>query len=260
MREVLEYLTHLFDRGLKYSTVNIHRSAISSTLPLVDGVPVGQHPFVKRLMKGVFNKRPPSRRLYPSWRIADVCKIFEDWPSPLPLGLLIKKTAFLLAMASSRRPSEISSFRISPQFFSSNATSARFVPTRLSKTDRPDHMSPAITVYRLLDDPSLCPVVATEQLIAARAPLAINHDYLFCAESAPYAPLSTSAFSRRISWILMRAGVSAPPGSTRAMSVSAAFSGSLDLGAILRAGDWSGAETFFRFYCRDLGVGAATSS
>ena len=244
----------LFEKGLKYSTVNIHRSSISTTLPNFDGVPAGQHPMVVRLMKGIFNERPPSRRLYPSWKVADVVSVFDGWPSPPPLKDLIRKTAFLLAMASTRRPSEISSFRVSPQFFSSNQTSARFVPSRLSKTDRLNHMSPAIVIYRLTDLPSLCPVVATEQLIAARTALQINHDFLFCADTAPHAPLSSSAFSRRISWVLQRAGISAPPGSTRAMSASAAFSGSLDLNAILRAGDWSGAETFFRFYCRDLGA------
>ena len=254
VKDILEYLSLLYSKGLSYSTLNIHRSAISMTLPQVDGAPTGQHPMVKRLMKGVFNQRPPSRRLYPSWNASDVVKIFEEWPSPPQFKDLIRKTAFLLAMASARRPSELASFRISPQFFSSNATSARFVPTRLSKTDRPDHMGPAIIVYRLADCPSLCPVKSTEELISARSSLDIHHDFLFCADSSPYAPLSTSAFSRRISWVLQRAGVSAPPGSTRAMSASAAFSGSLDLGAILRAGDWSGADTFFRFYCRDLGV------
>ena len=254
MNDILEYLTFLFEKGLKYSTVNIHRSAISMTLPCIEGFAAGQHPTIKRLMKGVFNKRPPSRRLYPSWKASDIVRVFEEWPSPPPFKDLLRKTAFLLAMASARRPSELASFRISPQFFSANATSARFVPSRLSKTDRPDHMGPAIVIYRLADCPSLCPVRSTEQLVAARSTLDINHDFLFCADSAPFAPLSTPAFSRRISWVLRRAGISAPPGSTRAMSTSAAFSGSLDLSAILRAGDWSGADTFFRFYCRDLGV------
>ena len=115
-------------------------------------------------------------------------------------------------------------------------------------------MGPAIVIYRLADCPSLCPVKSTEDLISIRASLDIQHDFLFCADSAPYAPLSTPAFSRRIAWVLQQAGVNAPPGSTRAMSASAAFSGSLDLNAILRAGDWSGADTFFRFYCRDLGA------
>ena len=154
-------------------------------------------------MRGVFNKRPPSRRLYPSWKMSDIVQVFEGWSSPPLFKELIRKTAFLLAMASTRRPSEISSFRISPNFFSCNATSACFVPTRLSKTDRHDHMGPAIIVYRLVDSPALCPVEATEQLIAARAALNINHDFLFCADSPPFAPLTASTFSRRIAWVLL---------------------------------------------------------
>ena len=244
----------LFKKGLKYSTINVHRSAISMTLPPVSGTHLGQHPLIVRLMKGVHNHRPPSRRLFPSWNAGQVVSSFKDWPSPPPLHLQIRKAAFLLAMASTRRPSELAGLRISTSYLSINSTSARFVPTRLNKTDKAGHMGKPIIVYRLSADPSLCPVAAVESLISLREEEDIPHDYLFCEDKAPFKRLSTSAFSRRIGWILRQAGVDAPPGSTRAMSSSAAFSRGVSIDAILRAGDWSGADTFFRFYCRDLGV------
>lgn len=253
VNDVVDYLSLLFRRGLKYSTINLHRSAISMTLPLVDGVHFGQHPLIVRLMKGVHNQRPPSRRLFPSWDASLVVQLFRSWPSPPPLHLQIRKTAFLLAMASTRRPSELASLKVSKSFLSINSTSARFVPSQLSKTDKANRMGKPISIYRLVEDQFLCPVSNVELLMGMRS-TTISHDLLFFEDRAPFGPLSTAAFSRRISWVLRQAGINAPPGSTRAMSTSAAFLKGFDLDAILRAGNWAGAEVFFRFYCRDLGV------
>jgi hypothetical protein len=55
---VLNYLTHLFDNGMSWSTIAIHNSTISLTMAPVDGVNIGDHPLVKRLMRGVFKERP----------------------------------------------------------------------------------------------------------------------------------------------------------------------------------------------------------
>ena len=115
-------------------------------------------------------------------------------------------------------------------------------------------MGKPISVYRLSADPFICPVSNVELLLQLRQGLDISHDFLFHEDKSPFQPLSVAAFSRRISWVLDRAGIAAPPGSTRAMSTSSAFSKGLDLDAILRAGNWAGADVFFRFYCRDLGV------
>ena len=52
------FLTSLFDKGLKYRTIAGYRSMLSSVLPPIDNVRVGQHPYIIRLLKGVFNSRP----------------------------------------------------------------------------------------------------------------------------------------------------------------------------------------------------------
>ena len=54
IENVLEFLTDQFHQGEKYSTLNIYRSAISTTHTPVDGFQVGKHPLVSRLMKGAF--------------------------------------------------------------------------------------------------------------------------------------------------------------------------------------------------------------
>ena len=56
---MLVYLTHLYEKGFSWSTIGIHRSTLSMTMAPIDGVKVGDHPLVKKLVSGVFNKRHP---------------------------------------------------------------------------------------------------------------------------------------------------------------------------------------------------------
>ena len=115
---VLDYLSSLFTRGLAYRTIHLHRSVLSATLPAIDGLPVGQHDLVCRLVKGVFQRRPPTRRLYQSWDVGAVFAVFAEWNLPLDFSQIQRKAAFLLAVASARRPSELASLRCSAAFMS----------------------------------------------------------------------------------------------------------------------------------------------
>jgi hypothetical protein len=66
---------------LEYLHLGIHRSIFSMTMAPIDGVRVGDHPLVKRLMSGVFDERP-SRRAAPAlWDPLKVLSVFQHWPS-----------------------------------------------------------------------------------------------------------------------------------------------------------------------------------
>ena len=66
LKNVLDCLAFLFNRGLSYSTINTARSALS-TLIAIGHKPVGSHPFVIRLLKGVFNTRPALPKNVVTW-------------------------------------------------------------------------------------------------------------------------------------------------------------------------------------------------
>ena len=57
--EVLTFLAEQFAEGKQYRTINMLRSAISSAHVHLDSKPIGQHPLVVRLMRGVSTCRPP---------------------------------------------------------------------------------------------------------------------------------------------------------------------------------------------------------
>ncbi|KAI8514350.1 hypothetical protein Bbelb_086740 [Branchiostoma belcheri] len=58
LNKVLDFLISLYDKGFQYRTINVYRSAISTTHLPLEGQPLGSHPLVRRFMKGVFELRP----------------------------------------------------------------------------------------------------------------------------------------------------------------------------------------------------------
>jgi hypothetical protein len=154
----LDYLTHLYDCRLSWSTIGIHRSAILSTMAPIDGVRVGDHPLVKRLMSGVFNERP-SRRAAPAlWDPLKVMSVFQHWPVDLPFSSLMRKGAFLMAMATAKRASELVALLSDDNHFRWEGKNICFVPSRLTKTDHPGHLSPPFYVKPWKADLCICPV------------------------------------------------------------------------------------------------------
>ena len=87
LANILNYLASLFDKGAQYRTINLHRSALSLTLGPIEGFCVGQHPVVCRLLKGVYNSRPPRPKLCPTWSVQVVLNTLKDWTPASKLGL-----------------------------------------------------------------------------------------------------------------------------------------------------------------------------
>jgi hypothetical protein len=57
--DITSFLTDLFYSGLSYSAINSAQSALSTLCQTKNVMlPFGQHPLVKRLMKGIFELRP----------------------------------------------------------------------------------------------------------------------------------------------------------------------------------------------------------
>lgn len=67
VRDLLEFLQELYERGLGYSCLNAARSALSSFIVLDGNVTVGNHPLVQRFLKGVFQTRPASLHYTSTW-------------------------------------------------------------------------------------------------------------------------------------------------------------------------------------------------
>jgi hypothetical protein len=152
LTHVLVYLTHLYEKGFSWSTIGIHQSTLSMTMAPIDGVRVGNHPLVKKLVSGVFNMRPPRRGKPELWGPMKVLDVFQHWPVEWPLSDLIRKGVFLMALTTAKRPSELAALMCDDNHFWWEGHILRFVPSRLTKTDHPGHFAPPFYVKPWKED------------------------------------------------------------------------------------------------------------
>ena len=108
LKEVLSFLATQFNEERAYRTVSGYRSALSSTLPPVDGVAVGAHPLVARLMKGAYNLRPPKPRYTSTWDVGEVLTVLQSIFWRRPIGAERPHSAVSTGVTSlpQRRPSK----------------------------------------------------------------------------------------------------------------------------------------------------------
>lgn len=93
----VEFLVSLYRSGLGYSAINTARSALSSTITLREGGTFGDHPLVKRCMKGIFELKPALPRYTEIWNVNVVLNYLRGF-SPLKNSLSLKDLTLHLTM------------------------------------------------------------------------------------------------------------------------------------------------------------------
>ncbi len=94
LEQSIEFLTSLFDRGLGYSAIN----TLSSVITLSNGLPMGEHPTIRRFLKGVFEIRPDLPKYTAIWDVAKLLEYLKHLnpTSQLSLKDLTHRTTTLL--------------------------------------------------------------------------------------------------------------------------------------------------------------------
>ena len=105
----LDFLTDLFEQGMQHRSINTIRSAVSMTHDNIEGIPIGQHPLVTRLLREVHNLRPPKPRYEHTWDVDVVTKHIVKMGSNEDLSLkqLSQKLAVLMALVEASRTLEL---------------------------------------------------------------------------------------------------------------------------------------------------------
>ena len=98
----------LHDRGLKYSTLNTARSAISAVILPTNNHTIGTHPLVSRFMRGIYKSNPPTPR-YHTRNVQTVLTHLssQDSVEKLDLKSLTLKLLMLIALVSAQRGQSI---------------------------------------------------------------------------------------------------------------------------------------------------------
>ncbi|KAK7907526.1 hypothetical protein WMY93_016138 [Mugilogobius chulae] len=265
---VLEFLQLLLDRGLTPSTLKVYVAAISCWHCEVNGTTVGHDRNVSLFLKGARRLNPPRRPMSPSWDLSLVLDVLQSPPfepvNQVSLKWLSWKTAFLLAMASGKRVSELQALSISDACCRWHADGsgvtlwpvASFRPKVLSSASIISPLQLARFGTGSSNEP-LCPVRALEAYISATAEMRRSERLFVCyAGSRKGSALSTQRLARWVVEVIKHAYVSqnrpVPAGvrchSTRSLSTSWAAMHGVPLEEICAAASWSSQSTFTRFY------------
>ena len=260
IEDVVNFLAYLFSEGYKYQSLNAYRSAISSTHDQVDGVSVGSHPMVTRLLQGVFNSRPPQPRYASFWDVGVVIQHIKDLGDNKDLSLkqLTMKTVMLMALTRPSRSADLSKLSLQTRSFNSNGVVFR--PTHLSKQSRSSKPMADFFFPSFVDDPTICPVTTLrayeERTESFRAKLPdASRFQLFLSFIGQHTPVTSSTIARWLKGFMEEAGIDISifkAHSVRGASCSTAAGVGVTTKDILDAADWSSEGTFQKFYCREL--------
>ena len=249
---VSQFLTSLYASGLSYSTVNTYRSAISMTHLPIDGVPVGSHYLIKRLMKGIFNKRPPVPRYVISWPVEKVLRYLKIMPGydQISLKLLTWKTVILIALVSADRGDAIAA--LSTEYMIKDSEGYHFLVSKPTKCTRPGRGIKQIDLPKFTKDRRICVVYCLDKYLRATKRLRVDKQ-LFISYVKPHRSVTRTSIARWIKLIMQKSGIDVSifqPHSTRSASTSTAFQQGVSVPDILKKADWSNASVFHRFYNR----------
>ena len=247
-----------FKQGYQYSTINTYRSALSATIPHVEGHPVRKHPLVCKLLQGIFNKRPPMPRYHHTWDVGVVVHYLKGLePSEeQPLPILTKKLVTLLALANASCASDLHALDLQYHQFSQEGV--LFHILTLTKTRR---SGPPRTTFisKFEEEPSICPVktlrVYIDRTKHLRKQEAKGRLPLLISFKKPHKVVSSATISRWVKQVLAESGVNTDvfkAHSVRVASSSTALTKGISIGDIMQTAGWSRSSTFEKFYYKPL--------
>lgn len=275
VQTVMQFLQSLLDSGRAASTLKVYLAAISACHDDGPEGPMGRHPLLSRFLKGVRRLCPLRAPLVPSWDLSIVLSALTQPPfEPLEsvsLKHLSLKVAFLLAITSTKRVSELHALSVSAECFrmGPDKTSVTlrpnpsFLPKVLSTAhvNRPLHLSaytPPMSVSETgATSGVLCPVRAVDTYVT-RTQAFRKSDQLFVCYGERV--LGQRLSKQRLShWIVdtittaYRLASRPLPSavvahSTRGVATSWALLRGVPLTDICASASWASPSTFARFY------------
>ena len=250
---IVNYLTTCFEQGKAYNTIGGYRSAISAFHVGFNGIPVGQIPQIKTLMKGISNKRPPLPKYTTVWDVETVLEVLKNLcpNEDLDDKLLTEKTAMLLGLVAIPRGCELSYLKL--HLMGVGKDVIKFSFDQPCKPTKPGERPPDFEIHRFDDNPNLCPMNSLQAYLSRTSSWRPDpkRGELFVGIKAPHDPVHKSTIARWIKNILTRANIDTTryqAHSIRAASSSKAKQQGLSIKDILERGNWSRESTWQKYY------------
>lgn len=205
----------------------------------------------------------------PEWDLPIVLNMLKREPfEPIKkasLKYITWKTVFLFAITTFRRCGDLQSLRLGEGSVNAQKKGVTFIRHGLSKQDRISHQSPTIFVPAFEKDKLLDPKRALTYYLKSTEKFRGDSNKeslkLFLSVNSPHKPVTAQTLSRWIVKVIKKAYKDEKKDcgkikghSTRSIGPSWALFNGAKLRDVLDSADWSQADTFIKFYLKDVQV------
>ena len=249
----LKFFTYLFyEKKLQTGTVAKYKSAISKPLRLKFNIELNV-PAVTDLFRAMKRKRPCAPPTSPDWSLNKVLIFLDDLEEPLSARMLLRKTAFLLLLATGWRISELHACVTDD--FSCSFTRESILKLRphdnfLAKNECPlrrwSHKVIRPLFYKDGQRSNLCPVKSLQEYLK----LFKSKGALFRSVSGKQSPLSIFQLKSHVCSLILQAdpNTRALVHDVRKYATSCALMETMQVGNLARELNWSSPAVFYRYY------------
>lgn len=240
---------------LSLSTILLHKSVVSTFSDPNSDQKLSSNNLVKQVLKSIALAKTTSKSKPPVWDIDILAQHLSGKdPDTSSFFEVSQHTAALLLLCSGRRVHDLTLLKVSAENCIVNSDNITLWPAFGSKTDSVTHRQSGWRLLANTDNRALDPVYWISRLIVLSKTrrLAAKSDSLFLSTIGEPKPASRTVIGGWVKRLLQEVGIEASPGSFRSAVASKNWTQHLPLDEILAKGNWKSANTFQKYYCREI--------
>lgn len=225
----------------------------------IEGFPIGKHPLIIRLMKGIFNENPPKPRYIKTWQVSQVLDHLSSLADNKDLDLLKlgEKLASLIAIVSAQRVQTLSFLDISHLSLSEDSASFHVMDLLKTTSIRRSIAQQNVEFKAFASNSKLCVVSALAEYLKKTESLRqqSGETRLFISSRKPYKRVTRATIARWLKNVLVDSGIDVSifsAHSYRGATTSCAYNKGVSIEEIMSKASWSNAKIFKDFYFKPV--------
>lgn len=253
--QLAQFLADLYlKEKLSYNTILLHKSVVSTLCNVETSSHLSTHVLVKHILKSISLKNPRTSKP-PVWDVSKLTTFLASCTIDLNNVFQVSRhTAMLLLLCTGRRIHDLTLLRVDPNHCIKSDDSIIFWPEFGSKTDSSDYRQSGFKFIRNPDNVNLDPLYWIDKTILSLKDRreSANCFNLFITVRSIAKAASRTVIAGWVKTLFKEAGITATPGSVRSAVASKSWLNNHSIDDILARGNWRSANTFERFYRRQV--------
>jgi len=265
LNSICEFFADKLNEGKAANTIAGYRTAISEVHEMIDGQTVGSHPVISRAILAVKKENPPPGRtddiIDISSSLTHIINLGDN--ETMSLRDLSMKTAFLIALVTASRPSDIFRMDLSTAVLSESSLSIDCVAPKeynialAHSTATSKKRVKKVFIGSYSENPLLCPFSALQSLLSRTSHFRTSSNRkksIFLISRQPYTPATIDTIANWIKTIVQISSSNSSARDVRATSASLVQNAGADLSIVLALGNWTSNSTYQKFYQRGVSL------